>query len=141
MCLYRSTLKYFQFFLKSVRFNCQTFQKPGEITSCTVIHILPAYMLGTENVLGSSSMFLPGIYVQKIRALAKIITLALCRSYLTFQYSKRFTHMFLSDFYWLEQYAIMIACFPFPSTQMLLYSTREHRLFDRFPLRKPFNRS
>lgn len=125
MSLYRSTLKYFQLLLKSVRFSCQTFENPGEITSLIVIHILSAYVLGTGNVLGSSSIFLPSIYIQKITALAKIITLALCRSYLTFQYSKRFTHMFLSDFYWLERYAIMITCFPFPSTQMLLYSTRQ----------------
>ena len=136
MCLYRSTPKYFQLFLKTVRFNWQTFENPGEVTSCIVIHILSAYVLGEENVLGSSSIFLPSIYIQKITALAKIITLALCRSYLTFQYSKRFTHMFLSDLCWLERYAIMITCFPFPSTQMLLYSTREHRIFDTFPLRQ-----
>lgn len=118
--LYSSAPKYSQLLTKSLRFSCQTFETPGEITAYIVICILSAHMSGTENVLGSSSIFLPSIYVQKITALAKVIILALCRSYLTFQYSKRFTHMFLSDFYWLEWYAIMITCFPLPSTQMLL---------------------
>lgn len=117
---YSSAPKYSQLLPKSLRFSCQTFETPGEITACIVIYILSAHMSGTENVLGSSSIFLPSIYIQKITALAKVIILALCRSYLTFQYSKRFTHMFLSDFYWLEWYAIMITCFPLPSTQMLL---------------------
>lgn len=118
--LYRSAPRYSQLLPKALRFSCQTFETPGEITTCIVIHILSAHVSGTENVLGSSSIFLPSIYVQKITALAKVITLALCRSYLTFQYSKRFTHMFLSDFHWLQRYAIMITCLPLPSTQMLL---------------------
>lgn len=133
--LYRSAPKYSQLLPKPLWFSCQTSETPGEITTCIVIHILSAHVSGTENVLGSSSIFLPNIYVQKITALAKVITLALCRSYLTRQYSKRFTCSSVISIGSSDMQLWLLA-FSLPSTQMLLQSIREHRLFDRLPLRQ-----